>query len=165
MGKAAVITVVVLACIASTSCNSVYSATVGKPDGKGDRVKGAIVSASASSAPVPPIAYHGGPVMVGEIHLYYIWYGNWSGNTAQAILTDFGTNIGSSPYFQINTTYYQNSSSPQYVSGPVRYLGSTADNYSQGTSLTDASVQAIVSSAIASGALPNDSNGIYFVLT
>ena len=28
------------------------------------------------------INYHGGPVMTGVPNVYYIWYGNWSGNTA-----------------------------------------------------------------------------------
>src|SRR5437879_3183501 len=27
------------------------------------------------------ISYHGGPVMTGTKHIYYIWYGNWSGNS------------------------------------------------------------------------------------
>src|SRR4051812_10136346 len=44
------------------------------------------------------INYHGGPVMVGNKNLYYIWYGNWSGNTATSILTDLGNSIGGSPY-------------------------------------------------------------------
>jgi hypothetical protein len=103
--------------------------------------------------------------MLGEVHLYYIWYGNWNGNTAQTILTDLANNIGGSPYFAINTHYSQGPSPVQFVSGAARYLGSTADNYSQGKSLTDISVQSIVSSAITRGALPKDTNGIYFVLT
>ncbi|MFL5350001.1 MAG: hypothetical protein ACJ8AT_34930, partial [Hyalangium sp.] len=34
------------------------------------------------------IAYNGGPIMTTNTKLYYIWYGNWSGNTAPTILTD-----------------------------------------------------------------------------
>jgi hypothetical protein len=52
------------------------------------------------------IVYHGGPVMLGTTTVYYIWYGNWSGNTATSILTDFAQNVGGSPYYNINTTYY-----------------------------------------------------------
>ena len=52
------------------------------------------------------INYHGGPVMLGSTNVYYIWYGNWSGNSATSILTDLATNIGGSRYFNINTTYY-----------------------------------------------------------
>src|SRR5512141_237750 len=55
------------------------------------------------------ISYHGGPVMVSPVNVYYIWYGNWSGNSATSILTDLAGNIGGSPYFNINTTYYNGS--------------------------------------------------------
>jgi hypothetical protein len=109
------------------------------------------------------ISYHGGPVMLNTVGVYYIWYGNWSGNSATTILGDLAGNIGSSPYFNINTTYYNGSN--QHVSGLVSFLGSTTDNYSHGTALSDSAVQAVVSAAITSGRLPNDANGVYFVLT
>ena len=32
------------------------------------------------------IEYHGGPVMLSSHNVYFIWYGNWSGNTATTIL-------------------------------------------------------------------------------
>src|ERR1700710_2309368 len=41
-------------------------------------------------------SYHGGPVMPGTPSIHYIWYGNWSGNTATSILTDLASNIGGS---------------------------------------------------------------------
>ncbi len=109
------------------------------------------------------ISYHGGPVILSTTKVYYIWYGNWSGNTAVTILTDLAQNIGGSPYFNINTTYYNGSN--VHVSNSVSYAGSTTDNYSHGTSLSDSAVQAIVSSEITSGRLPKDTNGVYFVLT
>src|SRR5258706_846177 len=109
------------------------------------------------------IDYHGGPVMLGTTHIYYIWYGNWTGDTATTILTDFANNIGGSPYFNINTTYYDGNSN--YVANQVSFANSTTDNYSQGTALNDAQIQTVVSSAIGRGALPADSNGVYFVLT
>ena len=109
------------------------------------------------------IGYHGGPVMTNGSNVYYIWYGNWSGNSATTILTDFASSMGGSSYFNINTTYYNGSS--QHVLNVVNYVGSTNDNYSQGNNLSDAGVQAVVSSAISSGRLPKDSNGVYFVLT
>lgn len=109
------------------------------------------------------ITYHGGPVILGTTNVYYIWYGNWSGNSATTILTDFAGSIGGSPYFNINTTYYDSSNT--HVLNAVVFHGSMVDNYSHGTSLSDSAIQAIVSSAISSNALPNDTNGIYFVLT
>ena len=109
------------------------------------------------------ISYHGGPVILNTTNVYYIWYGNWSGNTAVTILTDFANSIGGSPYFNINTTYYNGSN--VHVSNSVHYAGSITDNYSHGTSLSDSAVQAVVSSAISSGGLPKDTNAVYFVLT
>jgi hypothetical protein len=109
------------------------------------------------------ISYHGGPVMLATTHMYYIWYGNWSGNTAQSILTDLANSIGGSPYFNINTTYYNGSN--LHVSNSVTFGGSTTDNYSHGTSLSDSAIQAVVTSALTSGRLGYDTSGIYFVLT
>jgi hypothetical protein len=108
------------------------------------------------------ISYHGGPVILGTTNVYYIWYGNWSGNSATTLLQDLAATIGGSPYFNINTTYYNGSNT--HVTNAVAYAGSTTDSYSHGTSLTDAAIQAIVSSHV-SRDLPSDRNGVYFVLT
>jgi len=109
------------------------------------------------------IFYHGGPLMLGATNAYYIWYGNWSGNTADTILTNLASSIGGSPYFNINTTYTDGSNTP--VTNAVHYAGSTTDNYSQTTALSDAGVQNVVASAISSGRLPKDTHAVYFVLT
>jgi hypothetical protein len=113
------------------------------------------------------INYHGGPVMLGSTNVYYIWYGNWSGSTANSILTDLAHGIGGSPYFNINTTYYTTffTGANQYVSNAVSYAGSTNDAYSHGTALGDSDIQSIVASKIDAGVLPKDTNGVYFVLT
>jgi hypothetical protein len=112
------------------------------------------------------ITYHYGPLILNGakngVNVYYIWYGNWSGNTAMQILTDLANNIGGSPYFNINTTYFNASNT--HVTNAVTLMGSTTDNYSQGTSLNDSSIASIVSLAISKG-LPKDTNGVYFVLT
>ncbi len=137
------------------------------PTGKG-WAKQECVKASrlATSAAVPSgngINYNGGPVMTGGKDVYLIWYGNWSGDTGPSILTTLAQSIGGSPYFNINTTYTDGSGTA--VANTVTYSGSTTDNYSLGTSLSDANIQSIVTSAISSGSLPNDPNGVYFVLT
>jgi len=138
-----------------------------KPDGKKNHVKNPLPQFAQGAANGRPgtngISYHGGPVILGTANVYYIWYGNWSGNTATTILTDLANSIGGSPYFNINTSYYNGAGT--HVSNSVHYAGSTIDNYSQGTSLGDAQVQAVVSSAISSGRLPKDTNAVYFVLT
>lgn len=109
------------------------------------------------------INYHNGPLMLGSAHVYYIWYGNWSGNTAPSILNNFASFIGGSPYYDINTTYYD--VNKHYVSNAVVNMGASADSYSQGTALSDAAVKTVVANQINSGALPRDSNAVYFVLT
>ncbi len=112
------------------------------------------------------ITYWGGPVILGTTNVYFIWYGAWSVNPdANTILTDLASSIGGTPYFNINTTYYQVTTVTSFVSNSVAYVMATTDNYSQGTSFGDAGVLAIVSNAINSGALPADANGAYFVLT
>jgi hypothetical protein len=103
------------------------------------------------------IDYHNGPVMVNGVNIHYIWYGNWSAE-AKSILTNLANDIGGSDYFNINTTYYDGSKT--HVANDVSYDGSTNDNYSKGTSLSDSDIQAIVA---ATG--PTDSDGVYFVLT
>jgi hypothetical protein len=113
------------------------------------------------------ITYHGGPLMgvVGgsPVVAYYIWYGNWSGNSATTILTDLAQNIAPSGYYNINSTYYDGSNAN--VVNQVSYGGSTTDNYSRGTSLSDSAIQGVVSDAIVSGRLPKNTSGVYFVLT
>jgi len=134
-----------------------------KPTGKGwGEAVDASNNGNSNAKPARPgsngISYHGGPVMLGTTNIHYIWYGNWAGNTATTILTDLANNIGGSPYFNINTTYYNGSN--VHVSNAVSYAGNTSDNYSHGTALSDLNIQQIVAATN-----PTDSNGIYFVLT
>ena len=137
------------------------------PNGKGAGTINHPPQSNAGSKPARPvgngISYHGGPVILGTTNVYYIWYGNWAGNGAESILTPLAMNIGGSPYFNINTSYYNGAG--VRVSNSVNYAGSTTDNYSQSTAMNDNGVQAVVSSAISSGRLPKDTNGVYFVLT
>jgi hypothetical protein len=110
------------------------------------------------------ISYHGGPVMTAGVNAYIIWYGNWSGDSATTILPKLLTGLSGSPYYRINTTYHNGLN--QIVPNLVKFSGSTTDAYSQGkTNLSDGQINSIVSSAISSGRLPKDSNGVYFVLT
>src|SRR5436309_12059660 len=118
-----------------------------------------------SKAKRPPptsngISYHGGPLILNTVNAYVIWYGNWTGNSAVTLIPSFLGSVGGSPYFNINTTYYNGSN--VHVTGAVTYVGSTTDNYSRGTVLSDAGVQGVVSDAISSGRLPSDTTGVYF---
>ena len=109
------------------------------------------------------ILYHDGPVMVGTTNVYMIWYGNWGGNYAVTILTDLVLNIGSSPYFLINTTYPDATGATP--SGGIIYTASIAETYTHGIILTPPQIKQIVADQFANGRLAApDPNGIYLVI-
>lgn len=123
------------------------------------------LTAGATGVVTPNITYHGGPVM-STPNVYLIWYGNWNQSngsdtsSGQNIIRDFLYGLNNSPYYQINKSY----------GTPTGFVNlstfESTDSYSQGTRLSDAGVQAVVSSAISSGTLgPADPGGLYFVLT
>jgi len=150
-----------------TDDESVYKPT-GKGYGELDDSPGAFARWRAAAKTRPGsngIDYHGGPVMTNTagVNVYYIWYGNWSGNTAPTILEDFARNLTGSGWWNISTTY--SDASAKKISPTVSFLGSTTDAYSLGTALSDSQIQSVVSSAITSGRLVKDANAVYFVLT
>jgi len=133
------------------------------PDGKGGGIaSGAHENAQAAGQ----IIYHGGPILNNKkgVNVYYIWYGNWTGNTATTILPKFATDESGSPYYNINTTYYGGAKSKK-IKNIVNLKGQASDNYSHGTTLTQSTVLAVVTDAINNGSLPKDANALYFVLT
>ena len=136
-----------------------------RPDGRGDVVRGGSRAAGPQAVVQGNgISYHGGPVLHGTTHIYYIWYGNWSTDAgANSILTNLANYIGGSPYFNINTTYGDTTAN---VVNSVSYSGSSTDTGSLGTNLSDNDIWTLVNNAIVpNGPLPLDSNGVYFVLT
>ncbi len=138
---------------------------------------------SATAGPVAPsgviasngISCDGGPIINDGpgVNAYFIWYGNWSSNQdAQRIRVKFITHVGSSSYFNINTTYYSQRAraggderGKDFVLNRVRYKRSASDEYSHGVNLTHYSVYLVVWDAISEGQLPADPNAVYFVLT
>src|SRR6476661_9117178 len=108
------------------------------------------------------IEYHGGPVMLGPHNVYFIWYGNFSGNIALTMLPDLIKGFNGSRYFNTNTTYGDATGN---IANTVAMAGQTFDSYSQGTALTQATFTNVINRALNSGAFSVDSHGIYFVLT
>ena len=151
-----------LAVAASLAFAGTASAADQRPTGKDKGVHGVTLSGAATAA---QIVYHNGPVMTNAagVNTYIIWYGNWAGNTGTTIVPDFLSNLGGSPYWNINSTYYDGSGA--HIKNAVTLAGQTTDAYSQGTRLSDAKVFTVVKNAIAAGKLPKDANGVYFVLT
>jgi len=85
--------------------------------------------------------------MLGATNIYYIWYGNWSGYaTAKTILPDLISGLSGSPIYNINSSYYDGANN--HVANSVQLISQVNDSGSQGTVLTDASVQTVVANAI-----------------
>src|SRR5579863_1459318 len=111
------------------------------------------------------ITYNGGPLILGGTNIYYIWYGDWSQHpSASLILDNFANNIGGSPYFNINTTYFDSTNTN--VTNKVTLAGSATSTYvaANPTNLNDGDIWGIVTTAFSQG-LAQDPNGVYFVLT
>jgi len=111
------------------------------------------------------INYNGGPVFEKAPTVYIIWYGNWS-TKDKHVIDYYFSHLGGSTQEKINTTY--SDSTGKFIPNAVHH--STAndyhDNYSLGKSLSgDGAIQTIVHNAIKGGHLPDDTNGMYFVLT
>jgi hypothetical protein len=109
------------------------------------------------------INYHNGPVMTQPIKVYFIWYGDWNGNTATSILPDMVKGVTNSPYWKINTTYYQAGNIA--VTDTVNWGGEYFTPAYLTNSLSDANIQRVVFDAISQGKLPKESDAVYFVLT
>jgi hypothetical protein len=135
-----------------------------------------VINRSASATPkFNGIPYNGGPIIddANGVNVYYIWYGDWRKDKAtQDTLTHFISHLGGSPYFNINTTYYDYEVGPNgtklvkdRVINGVHYMGSTNDYYSYGVNLTDDNVGLVIQNAVTEGRLPLDHNGVYYVLT
>ena len=124
---------------------------------------GTALTSSSDTSNGFPLVYNGGQVMLGPHDVYFIWYGNWTGNTALNILPDFVNGLNGSAYFNILSIYSDSTgASPDDL---VALSGQTFDNYSQGTSLTATQVFDVVNTALVNASLPYDPNGVYFVLT
>ena len=100
--------------------------------------------------------------------VYIVFYGNWNqtngSDTAagQQLIRDYLHNVGGSPYFRLNSTL---AASGQPISGNVTYGGDTTDTGSLGLSLSDTSVLTAITNSISAGKLPNDPNGVYFLIS
>jgi hypothetical protein len=139
----------------------------GKTSRRADRLIGVAGPAGSSSSAGPfLLIYNGGPVILGQTHIYYIWYGNWSVDpNAAPILNTFANNLTGSLYYNILTQYSQTPGGN--ISNSVVLSGSTNSTYvtANPLALTDSDISGIVQAAIGNNSLPLDVNGVYFVLT
>jgi hypothetical protein len=110
------------------------------------------------------INYNGGPVFETAPTVYIIWYGNWTAKD-KSIIDYYFAHLGGTTQNKINTTY--SDSSNKFVPNAVKHSAANDyhDNYSLGHTINDTGIQQVIANAISAGHLPNDVNGIYFVLT
>src|SRR6202166_3951600 len=111
------------------------------------------------------INYNGGPVFEKAPTVYIIWYGNWS-KKDKSIIDYYFSHLGGTTQEKINTTY--SDSTGKFIPNAVKHSTTNDyhDNYSLGKALSgDGAIQTIVYKAIKGKHLPDDTNGIYFVLT
>jgi len=140
------------------------------------------VGLSAGRAVASP-TYNSGPLMTGTSHVYFIWYGDWSSNTATSVLPSFISNLSGSSYMNIVTSY---STGPYTIGNQVQYMGGAFVNSTSNSSIytaygtnldgtagdtTPASGYSGTISQIVAGVLAansswaTDTNGIFDVLT
>ena len=110
------------------------------------------------------INYNGGPVFEKAPTVYIVWYGDWTSKDKK-IIDYYFSHLGGTTQEKINTTYTD--STNKSIPNAVNHTASNDyhDNYSLGKSLNDGLIQEIVANAIKNKNLPNDTDGIYFVLT
>jgi phosphate-induced protein 1 len=120
------------------------------------------------------IFYHGGPILAAT-KVAAIYWGTsrlytsgptpgatGTGSSDGSLVGFFLRNLGGSPYFNINTTYYDGNS--VHVSNSIAYTGFWADNSNPGSTVSDAAIQAEVVKAFSNG-LPYDASTVYLVFT
>lgn len=121
------------------------------------------------------ITNHGGPVLTAA-NIYLIYYGTWttpcasSGSATPNVVNNFISNLGTSPWYKTNTSYYSTSGvTKNFVSNSVTLSGcSTISSSTFGKTLDNAAghlISDVVKNQIAANSWPDDANGIYMVLT
>ena len=120
------------------------------------------------------INYHGGPVLhqTNVVAVYWskstIYNGGptpgSSGSGAQdgSLVGYFLSNLGGSPYFNINTTYYDGAGA---VQNSVTYTGYVALDESPSSNVSDGALRSRIASALSGGQLSYDANTLYAVFT
>ena len=123
------------------------------------------LDSSDGEARTPKILYHGGPILLGSVPVYIIYYGTFPSSTI-SIVNDFFSTIGGSLQYNVNTTYFNGQGT--HIQNSISFSTSGNvynDNYSLGKTFNGNTVQTVVKNAIQGGHLPADATGIYFVVT
>lgn len=125
------------------------------------------------------ISYHGGTVIAGPavtkvVSIYWstgtIYAGQATGTGSGAsdptLIGSFLRNLGGSPYFNINTTYY-NASNSRVLNqvGYTSFWSTGSDCAGPSASPTDADMVALISCGLNAGRIAYDPNTVYAIFT
>jgi hypothetical protein len=130
-----------------------------------------ILSPDTSAVGSNGLAYGGGSVMTNPVRVYLVYYGSWTNTQAIGIINTFVTNLGTSQWWNIQTSYYfpnPTTGARTYVQNGVTlggYVMVPIDNNNGGTSLVDSGVSNIISNQINAGKLPFDNDGVYIMIS
>jgi hypothetical protein len=103
------------------------------------------------------ISFHGGRVLAATNVVEIFYGGGWT-QSAKDLVHAFDTNLGGSPYFNINTSY-------NGVGNSINVVGSVSDTGSQGLALSDTGVRDVVAAnQAAHPTIPRDSSTVWMVL-
>lgn len=117
--------------------------------------------------------YSGGPILVGPVHVYFLWYGDWSSSPAPAILEDMLHGLSgdayqdAAPYDDIVQAYCGVDADGGTVcpTGRIQFAGSYYLGYPAGMYLGLGNDENMVANAITFGTVPYDPTAVYFIMT
>ncbi len=125
------------------------------------------------------ISYHGGPIIYNQNVAAIYWSGatiynggpapgtRGSGSADGSLVGFFMSNLGGSPYFNINTTYFDGSNT--HINNVVNYTQYWASNTNlpptDYSTLSDDAIIAQIEEGFSSGALTYDPSTLYIVFT
>ena len=106
-----------------------------------------------------------GLVLTGNLTVYPIFYGSWT-VFQRNLISSFIIALPSTPWWGVVRKYYYSNSSPQVpaASNLIVQQILTDPLYSLGKSLEPGSIDSLINSNLASGALPADKKAIYIIL-
>lgn len=112
-------------------------------------------------------------MVTGVPHVYFIWYGNWSSNTATTYLPSFLNNLSGTPYWNIITSYSTagNTLGDQIDLAGQAYVSGSSVNAATTTlggpgSTVSNSVYQIINSAVSlNNWTADEKQGIFLLLT
>jgi phosphate-induced protein 1 len=115
-----------------------------------------------------PIFNKGGWIIDGKpVHVYLIWYGNWTGHPALTTVPAFINGLNQSSYTNILTTYWgrdaQVGGALGNSSNQVTLGGQRFDWYSRGSHLDDTGAKAVMTDSLSVFGV--DPYAVYFIFT